>query len=195
MPQQCHQLFSAGREISHLCPLLAFLLCRLNPFSSFCYSSHFGPCPKSGTSCSHSLKGKGVMFISLPFPLPHPLPLKLSPSALAMSFDNRSSFDSVDLEAATSTFQSRSAPDVPEDVDLLLEHVGDPNMDLSQFRRRPSRHPEAIELEFQTRPSKAYTFSVTDVASHIETATSPTVKDIPIQMPSTSQEEDVDFNE
>jgi hypothetical protein len=42
--------------------------------------------------------------------------------------------------------RSRHVPDVPEDVDFLLEHLNDPNFDLTQ-----SRPPSFVSTERRTK--------------------------------------------
>jgi len=59
--------------------------------------------------------------------------------------------------------QARHVPDVPEDVDFLMEHLNDPNYDLNQ-----SRPPSFLSVVDKKSKKDAYAASETDAESHFD---------------------------
>ncbi|KAF8168231.1 OPT oligopeptide transporter [Crassisporium funariophilum] len=71
-----------------------------------------------------------------------------------------SSTEQIDL----SSLRARHVPDVPEDIDFLMEHLNDPNYDLNK-----SRPPSFASVEKGTKKAKsAYDHSEVDTESHFE---------------------------
>lgn len=78
--------------------------------------------------------------------------------------------DSVSYTTATEhvslpTYRPRHSPDVPEDVDFLMDHLNDPNYDLK------TGYASRTAVEFRSKPPKdkeSYELSDIDAESHYE---------------------------
>jgi hypothetical protein len=68
------------------------------------------------------------------------------------------------IEQPSPTLRPRNVPDVPEDVDFLMEHLNDPNFDLKK-----SRPPSARSVPYELKEKKFHRTSseIGDAESHI----------------------------
>lgn len=86
--------------------------------------------------------------------------------------DTKPYTSSTDTVALPSFLRPRHVPDVPEDVDFIMEHLNDPNFDLKQLP--PAQHPpipatsDSFELEHKKTDAFVYSHSDIDTESRIE---------------------------
>jgi hypothetical protein len=80
--------------------------------------------------------------------------------------DQKHSFSSPVEPIEMMTLRSRQLPDVPEDVDFLMEHLNDPNFDLTK-----SYPPSTFSVATDTQAKKIYAYdrhSDYDTDSHFD---------------------------
>lgn len=70
---------------------------------------------------------------------------------------------SEEISISVPTLRPRRVPDVPEDVDYLMDHLNDPNYDLKQ----PPPSVKDMEMD-QKKVHMSYSPSEVDGESHIE---------------------------